>query len=68
MNAIYPGDIYELLYANIDGWESLGVQVAADYFVEYENVPSGALLWLRNHTKGVGERPFTSENGKMTFY
>lgn len=61
-NEISPGDEYELFYWN-DRWISLGKQTASDYMLEYTNVPKGALLWLRDLTRGREERPFTYENG-----
>ena len=50
-NGIYPGMVYELLYFDRDGWASLGKQTASDYSITFEDVPKGALLWLRNLTK-----------------
>ena len=68
-NGIYPGDKYELFYHDIEGWKSLGKRTATDYFLEYDNLPSGALYWLHNHTQGVEERPFTiSKEGKVRFW
>lgn len=61
-NDICPGDVYELFYWDQE-WISLGEKEAEDYSLSYDNVPSGALLWLRNLTKGIEERPFTYENG-----
>lgn len=66
-NEMTPGDEYELFYWD-DGWESLGVQVATGYELVYENVPQGALLWLRNLTKGHEERPFTYENNVQIWH
>ena len=66
-NAISPGDIYELFYWD-NAWISLGVQTAIDFSLTYDNVPKGALLWLRNLTKGIEERPFTYENGKQIWW
>ncbi len=60
-NELSPGDKYELFYWD-NRWMSLGKQVASDYSLEYINVPKGALLLLRNLTKGREERPFTYEN------
>jgi len=66
-NEISPGDEYELFYWD-DRWISLGRQVASDYTLEYVNVPKGALLWLRDLTKGREERPFTYENGTQIWW
>jgi hypothetical protein len=61
LNIIEPGDSYELFYFDM-GWKSLGKQIASDYSLMYSNIPRGALLLLKNHTKGIEERIFTIEN------
>ena len=68
-NGIYPGDEYELFYHGLDGWRNLGRRVATDYFLDYDNLPAGALYWLHNHTRGVEERPFTiTPSGDIRFW
>jgi hypothetical protein len=67
-NYVYPGNLYELLYRDEHGWVSMGKKKAAGHFVAYDSVPSGALYWLHNHTKGKEERIFTYENGLATFW
>lgn len=67
-NGIYPGNDYELFYHDSKGWQSLGRQIAKDYYLEYNNVPQGALLWLHNHTTGIEERIFTYEKGNIRFW
>jgi len=67
-NGVYPGDIYELLYFDQGEWVSLGRKVATADYIEYDNVPSGALYWLRNRTEGKEERPFTVMNGRVRFW
>lgn len=66
-NDIFPGDEYELLYWD-NRWISMGVQIAKGYELTYRDVPSNALYWLRNHTKGEEERSFTYENGKQIWW
>lgn len=34
----------------------------------YDNVPSGALYLLKNHTEGKEERIFTYSNGQQNWY
>ena len=58
----------ELLYFDRGEWVSLGRKVATADYIEYDNVPSGALYWLRNRTEGKEERPFTVVNGKIRFW
>lgn len=64
-NYIRPGDDFELYYCDKDcnDWKSLGgARAIADSLI-YKDVPKNALLLLRNHTRGVGERIFVYENG-----
>lgn len=67
-NGIYPGNEYELLYHTLGGWRSLGEKIATDYSIDFDNVPTGALYWLRNHTTGSEERIFTYEKGSVRFW
>ncbi len=67
-NGVYAGDTYELLYFDKGKWVSLGRKVATADYIEYDNVPSGALYWLRNRTEGKEERPFTVMNGRVRFW
>lgn len=66
-NDISPGDQYELFYWH-DEWLSLGSRRAEDYQLTFDNVPQGALLWLRDFTKGKEERPFTIDNGTQKWW
>ena len=67
-NGVYPGEEYELFYFDEGGWVSLGRKMATGYDITYENVPTHALFWLRNRTKGVEERPFTVDRGRVRFW
>lgn len=64
-NYIRPGDTFELFYCD-DEWKSLGTikDGNADSLL-FKNVPHGALLYLRNHTRGVQERAFIYEDGEQ---
>jgi hypothetical protein len=67
-NGIRKGEIYELLYMNDGKWVSVGRKTAAeDDIIVFEDVPKDALYWLRNHSKGKEERPFSYENDKQIF-
>jgi len=66
-NGIYPGNQYELYYWDGE-WISLGKKIAEDYHLQFDNAPQGALLWLRNLTRGKEERPFTCEEGKQIWW
>ena len=67
-NTIDIGDTYELFYWDGNRWVSLGQQKAADVKLEYEQVPSGTLYWLRDLTKGKEERIFTYEGGRQVWW
>lgn len=68
-NFIREGEIYEVLYFAESGWESMGTRIGTDSQVlVYENVPKNALYWLRNHTKGKEERPFSYEDHKQVWW
>ena len=66
-NFIVPGEEYELFFWD-GAWTSLGRKTASERSLDYGNVPSGALLLLRNLSKGKEERPFLYEDGVQVFY
>lgn len=67
-NFIRIGDIYELFYhSGLKGWISLGRQTAASPYLFYDNIPSNALLWLRNHSRGKEEQVFFIRDGQQVF-
>lgn len=66
-NEVSVGDAYELFYWDKE-WISMGMQTAQKQYLIYEGVPQNALLWLRNRSKGIEERPFTYENGKQIWW
>lgn len=67
-NFVRRGETYELFYQDgVNGWTSLGRQVAATGYLEYDNVPDNALLWLRNLTKGREEQVFRWVDGQQVF-
>jgi hypothetical protein len=67
-NSIRQGDEYELLYWNEGQWVSAGQQTGDTSFLLYKQIPSKTMYWLRNHTRGREERPFTYANGKQIFW
>lgn len=67
MNMIRKGHEYELFYFDME-WKSLGRQIARTDSLTFDNVPSNALLWLRDYTDGTEERPFTFEDGKQVWW
>ena len=66
-NNIFPTMKYELFYWN-DKWISLGVKVADSNELVYDNVPSNALLLLKNRSQGTEERIFTYQNAKQVWW
>lgn len=63
---IRKGDRYELFYCDKE-WKSAGIVVAEADSLVYE-VPSGCLLYLKNHTRGKNERIFEYKDGKQCFW
>ena len=68
-NCICNGELYELFYWD-NKWISLGQQTGSNetYRLTYSNVPTNALLLLRNLTKGAEERIFTYEKGEQVWW
>jgi len=68
-NCICNGELYELFYWD-NNWISLGKQTGSSetYRLTYNNVPTNALLLLRNLTKGKEERIFTYEHGEQVWW
>ena len=65
-NGIRKGEIYELLYANNGFWLSLGkITAEKDDEILFENLPEGALFWLRDLSKGTEERIFEIKDGEV---
>ena len=67
-NNVFPGDLYELLYWDMDGWQSCGKQIAKDYTVTYDSVPGNAVYILRNLSRGKEERVFTCTDQHIRFW
>ncbi len=67
-NDITPGDLHELLYWDNNKWISLGKRKADNVKLVYENAPSNALFWIRNHSRGNDERIFTYENERQVWW
>lgn len=67
-NNIVIGDVYELFYMTLDGWQSCGKKIANADSIQFNNIPTNALYWLRDITKGKEERVFTTENGLQHFW
>ena len=68
-NGIRKGHEYELFYMKEGKWVSLGKQTATeDDRLLYQNMPKGALYWLRDYTKGTEERIFAINDNQVIWY
>lgn len=68
-NGIRKGHEYELFYMKDGAWLSLGKQTAKeDDRLLYDNLPLGALFWLRDYTRGVEERIFEIDKNKQVIW
>lgn len=65
---IMPGNEYELFYCLDGAWVLWERKVAADYKIEFSDVPVNALFWLHDKGKKCDERPFTIVNGRIKFW
>ena len=66
-NYINIGQHYELLFWSNE-WRSIKKITATEKTLIFNNVPDGALLWLKNLDEGVQERVFTLEKGKICWW
>ncbi len=67
-NIVEPGDEYQLLYINKNGWHIIDQKKAGDYFIDFKNVPKGCVMVLRNLSRGREESIFRWENNKQKFW
>lgn len=66
-NYIIPGNEYELFYWD-EKWVSAGQKIATDYYLNYKEIPSETMYWLRCLTEGKEERIFTYENNTQIWW
>jgi hypothetical protein len=57
-NMIVPGDNYQLFYYSDDNWIQFQTQEANYNFLEFKNIPTGTIYWLKNLDHGREELPF----------
>lgn len=68
-NGIRKGHQYELFYMKKGTWESLGKHIATqDDKLIYKQLPTGALYWLRDYTKGKEERIFEIKDNAIIWH
>jgi hypothetical protein len=67
-NFIRKGDTYNIYFFSSNGWKSLGKQVGTETEELIYKVPSNALFWLRDLTRGKEEQIFAiDEGGRQLF-
>ncbi len=68
-NDIHPGDTYELKYWTGAYWVTHDIRVADSNILHYDSLPSDALLWVHDRTRGWDERPFLVDgNGNVEWW
>jgi hypothetical protein len=65
-NGIEAGSNYELMYYN-KKWISAGKQKAKYNYLQFSNIPSNTIYWLRNLDSGKEELSFIYKNGEQIF-
>lgn len=68
LNCIVPGNLYELFYLKGAKWISIEKKIAKEVFIEFHEVPSNRIYYLKNLTEGVEEYFFTYVNGKQVWW
>ena len=66
-NMIMDSDLYQLRYWD-NGWKIVGNKKANSGVLSFNNIPSNALLWVRDLSEGKEERIFTYEHGKQIWW
>lgn len=66
-NNVEPGHLYELYYFD-RGWRLAGREVAKCNHLVFDGIPSGALLLLKDRTKGHEERIFEYRDNRQVWY
>lgn len=65
-NIVKPNENYELMVWE-DGWQSLSNQYSKYNYLDYKDLRTDRLYWLRNHSRGREEVPFIIRNGEPQF-
>lgn len=66
-NGITEGNQYALYYYQNGVWKLHGRKTARYNYIEFDDVPSNTLYWLRNETTGVEELPFFYKYDEQVF-
>lgn len=65
-DVIIPGNKYMLYYWSNE-WIQVAIKTADAMSITFDNIPTGALLWLRCLNGGKEESPFIIQNGVQVF-
>ena len=66
-NFVEQGHLYELYYFDRE-WHLLGRKIGTNGYLEFSNVPKGALLLLKDKTAGREERIFEYAEGRQIWH
>lgn len=67
-NDICPGDVYELYYWADGGWQLHQKKKAEHVYIDFEDVPSDALYFIRDSTRGAQNRTFIYDKDEVIWY
>lgn len=67
-NDICPGQVYELYYWDEGRWVLHDRQTASRVYLDFKDVPAGALYYIKCITTGEQNRIFFYENGEQIWY
>ncbi len=67
-NDICPGQVYELYYWDEGRWVLHNRQTASRVYLDFKDVPAGALYYIKCITTGEQNRIFFYENGEQIWY
>lgn len=67
-NDICPGDKYELYYWADRRWVLHDRRTAEHVYLDFEEVPTGGLYFIRDITRGVQNRTFIYSDGEVVWY
>lgn len=65
-NIVKPNENYELMVWE-NGWQSLANTYSQYNYLDYPDLRTDRLYWLRNHSRGREEVPFIIRNGEPSF-
>ena len=67
-NDICPDDEYELYYWSNDGWKLHEKQIAKNVYLDFVNLPSDGLYFIKGLSRGEQNRTFIYRNNQILWY